>query len=545
MRTVVQPSTTQTSTTTVKSTLYNTVTVRPIASASSSVASSSAAAAPTVPTVPTPAVTVLPTPGTYTIPATTITLSSETTLAAATTTTLSSSSEAQTYGGVTTVVETSTTIVCPYATVSPVDSTFTSIIKTTTYVCPSSGTYTIAPTTTTVSESTVMVYPTPASYSAGTYTQPETTITITRTSDVFVCPYTSSAQSTSASAPTSVVAAPSAPASSAPASSAPAASSVPASSAPVSSAPASSAPASSAYNAPSSSVAASSSSAPSPSSSSTSSPIGGGNQWCMTYSPYSSSGSCKGAEEVSADIAIIASKGFSSIRLYSTDCSGLENVGGAAKKYNLKLVLGIYISNTGISGAQAQVSAIVSWAAGNWAAVEMIVVGNEAVFNGYASMSDLAAFISSAKSAFKAAGYSGPVTTTEPINILQENAGSLCGVIDVVAANIHPFFNAGVSAFEAGKFVADQLKELEKVCPKLKSYNLETGWPHSGDANGKAVPGKEEQALAIKSIMKHAGGNSVFFSFVDDLWKQPGQLGVEQSWGCSQLFQKGEGEKED
>lgn len=256
----------------------------------------------------------------------------------------------------------------------------------------------------------------------------------------------------------------------------------------------------------------------------------------MTYSPYTSSGSCKGAEAVSSDIASIAAKGFTSVRIYSTDCSGLQNVGGAAKQNKLKLILGVYISKTGISGAQAQVSAIVDWASGNWAAVEMIVIGNEAVFNQYVTMSELAGFISSAKSTFKSAGYSGHVTTTEPMNILQEHSASLCSVLDVVAANIHPFFNDGVDASHAGSFVASQLKDLEKVCPGLDAYNLETGWPHAGDANGKAVPGTSEQETAIKAIIESAGGKSALFSFVDDLWKQPGDHGVEQSWGCSKLF---------
>jgi len=166
----------------------------------------------------------------------------------------------------------------------------------------------------------------------------------------------------------------------------------------------------------------------------------------------------------------------------------------------------------------------------------MIVIGNEAVFNHYASMSELASFISSAKSTFQSAGFTGHVTTTEPMNIIQEEGSILCAIVDVLSANIHPFFNPETTASEAGQFVANQLKDLEKVCPGLSTYNLETGWPHSGNANGAAVPGSSQQEEAIKSIQESAGGKSVFFSFIDDMWKEPGALGVEQSWGCSQLF---------
>ena len=257
----------------------------------------------------------------------------------------------------------------------------------------------------------------------------------------------------------------------------------------------------------------------------------------MTYSPYTASGDCKSASAISTDIAAIASKGFSSIRLYSTDCSGLANVGSAASTHGLKLILGIFISDTGIPEAETQIDEITSWATGgNWQDVEMIVVGNEAVFNGYCTATALAAFISKCKAAFKAAGYTGPVTTTEPINILQEEAGTLCPAIDVAAANIHPFFNADVSASEAGPFVAKELAMLESICPGLQAYNLETGWPSAGDTNGAACPGVEEQKTAIASIKEHVGGKCAFFSFEDDLWKAEGEFAVERSWGCSQLF---------
>ena len=258
----------------------------------------------------------------------------------------------------------------------------------------------------------------------------------------------------------------------------------------------------------------------------------------MTYSPYTSSGGCKDSGSISSDIATIASKGFSSVRLYSTDCGGLEAVGSAAKANGLKLVLGIYISSTGISGAADQVTEIVSWASGDFSMVEMVVVGNEAIFNKYADASSLASFISSTKSTLQGAGFTGPVTTTEPLNTLSSAASTLCPVIDVLAANIHPFFNPSIDASGAGDFVASSLSQLAALCPgeNKEAYNLETGWPHSGDANGAAVPGQSQQEVAIRSIQEKAGGKSVFFSFVDDLWKAEGEFNVEQSWGCSRLF---------
>jgi len=254
----------------------------------------------------------------------------------------------------------------------------------------------------------------------------------------------------------------------------------------------------------------------------------------MTYSPYTSNGGCKDAGTVASDIAQIKSKGFSTIRVYSTDCSTLQNVGSAANDNGLKMILGVFISSTGIEGAKQQVTDIVSW--GWWELVELIVVGNEAAFNGYCSASDLAGFISSSKSQFQAAGYSGPVTTTEPLSEWQSSGSTFCEVVDVVAANLYAFFNAQTSADQAGSFIQAEISELEGICSGKETYVMESGWPTAGECNGAACPSPENQATALKGIQNVSGSKVVFFSFEDDAWKQPGQFNVEQHWGCIDAF---------
>lgn len=424
---------------------------------------------------PTPAVTTCPTPGVYTIPATTITLTEYTTVCAATSTSVPAGTH--TVGGVTTIVETSTTVVCPYATVSTSGGVTTSTILTTTYVCPSAGTYTIAPITTTVVSSTVIVYPTPASYAPGTYHQPEVVTTITETDYVVFCPYTSmEAAPTSAAGP----------------------------------------------------VASNSEASPGLGSS--------GNQWAVTYTPYTSTGQCKTASDVAADMVIVKAAGFSTVRIYATDCNGLQNVGAGCAAVGLKLIIGVFIEASGISAAQEQVSEIVAW--GQWSIVELIVIGNEAIFNGYCTPSELASFISSCKSTFAAAGYSGPCTTTEPLNVLQEYTEIICEVVDIVGCNIHPFFNAAIDAASAGSFVASQLQIVEGLCPGKKAYNLETGWPRYADeCNGAACATPDNQKIAVEAILGAAGDVSVILSFADDLWKDTGAFGCERSWGIIDVIE--------
>jgi len=474
--------------------------------------------------VPTPEVTHVTEPGTYTFPATTITLTESTTVCAATSTHVPSGTH--TYGGVTTIVKTSTTVVCPYATVVTEEGVVTSKILTTTYVCPSAGTYTIAPETTSVSKSTVLVYPTPAEYAPGTYTKPEIVTTITETDYVVFCPYTSPAPP--APEPTSVYVAP-----------VPATTEKPA--------PVYSEPAAPVYSEPAAPVyAAPSSAAPAikavPTKETTVAPgkLGTGtNQWAITYTPYTedAAGLCKGEEVIKADIALIASKGFKAIRVYSTDCGALEIIPAQCEAHGLKIILGIFIDASGIDGAAEQVSAILKWK--QWGLVDLVVVGNEALHSNppRCSADQLAAFITATKYSLKALGYTGPVTTAEPLNVWQANSGALCGAVDVVGLNIHPFFNADVEASGAGEFAKGQLEIAEGLCSGKDAYNLETGWPSQADrCNGKACAGKAEQAAAIKSIMGAIGGKSVMFSFGDDEWKAPGDFGCEQHWGSIDLY---------
>ncbi|KAJ5622496.1 hypothetical protein N7528_005728 [Penicillium herquei] len=445
--------------------------------------------------LPTNGVTSYSSTGVYTIPATTMTVVDTTTVCGAAATSVPAGTH--TIGGVTTVVSTGTTVTCGYATTSSTGTTVTDIIAYTTYTCPVAGTYTVVPGTTTVVPSdTTIMYTTASTITPGVYTKPESTVTVTETDTTYYCPYATSTGL--ASVPTVAATTTAVP--------------VPATSA----------------------AAATSSAAEATSTGTSSSGLTGSGQYGMTFSPYTETGDCMTQEEVTKNIQVIHEKGFDLVRIYSTDCSGLEYIGNACKQFGMNIILGVYIESTGTSGAQEQVTAINEWA--QWDMVELIVVGNEAVSSGYVTAAELASFISSSKSSFESAGYTGKVTTTEPIDIWQEyGTSNLCSPVDIVGANIHPFFNSDTTAEEAGTFALSEYNILEGICSK-DVVNLETGWPTAGESNGKAVPGVAEQEIAIKAIAAKIGSKSIFFSYADDKWKNPGEFDVEQHWGCKSVF---------
>ncbi|EGE09578.1 beta-glucosidase [Trichophyton equinum CBS 127.97] len=270
-------------------------------------------------------------------------------------------------------------------------------------VYPTPGTYTIPPTTYTVPTSATVCPPSsaptgsvtssvpscssPTTIPPGTYTQPGMVVTVTITKQTITCP-----------APTNTHPAPPPPP---PPTTNPAPTTAQPSQPPQ--APTSKAPE------PPKTPTSSEAPAPKPSGG-----LGGGKTGGMTYSPYSNNGQCKDAGTVMKDISVIKAAGFTTVRLYATDCDGLKNVGDACKAHGVKMVIGVFISETGVGGAGKQVTDITSWAQWDW--VTLIVVGNEAIQSGRKDAGALAGFIVSAKSSFKAAGYNGMVTTTETCN---------------------------------------------------------------------------------------------------------------------------------
>ena len=402
--------------------------------------------------VPTPEVTTYPTPGIYTIPEKTITLTNTEYLCQPKVTPLPPGTH--TLGGVTTIVKHQTTVTCPVAVTETVDDIVTSKVVMTTYICPTPGTYTIGPITTTITQTKVVdcEYPVVTSYEPGTYTRPETTITITKTNEVYICPTYEEVTITQTLVPvpeeTSVV--PTYPSMTPKEVTYPSETPKPPVETPKPPVKTSKAP----VETPKAPVETPKALVEEPDLPKDSN----GPALAITYSPYNDDTSCKSAEQVNADIKDIASKGFSSIRLYSSDCNGLETVGKACETYKLKIILGIFIRDTSCN-ADKDLENIIAW--GKWELITIFVVGNEALFQGFCQPEQFAGYISQVHQKIKGAGFNGPITTTEPLSILEKHYKVLCPVMSVVSINVHPYFNPDVEASQAGPFLNSQLKKAE------------------------------------------------------------------------------------
>lgn len=271
-----------------------------------------------------------------------------------------------------------------------------------------------------------------------------------------------------------------------------------------------------------------------------------GNKWAMTYTPYAKDGQCKTAGDIKEDIKKISDMGFTTIRSYSTDCGVFEYVVPECQKYGLKVIYGIFLEGGGSGGkgpfssyANAQLEDIKNKAPKD--SVAMVIVGNECMFNNNCQASELASYIDYVRKELQGCGFPSDiaVTTTEPVGTWEEKGAALCDHIDIFTVQVHPYFTSSVTAEMAGDFAAQQLAQAAKVCPeaaKKGTYITEIGWPKSGNSNGAAVASPENQKIAIHKIQEKVGSEACLFSFQNDDWKHPGDLGVEQYFGCADVL---------
>ncbi|CAD6594249.1 MAG: hypothetical protein ASARMPREDX12_008500 [Alectoria sarmentosa] len=171
---------------------------------------------------------------------------------------------------------------------------------------------------------------------------------------------------------------------------------------------------------------------------------------------------------------------------------------------------------------------------GQWSLVNSVSVGNELVNTGQASASQVVAAIGAAKAALKAVGYNGPIATVDTMMAMRNNI-ELCTASDFCAINCHAFFDGNTLPEDSGQFVQNWVKQISEAAGGKTTIVTESGWPHQGDPNNKAIPSPENQAAAIASLKAafSGGSNLVLYNSYDDLWKSDSAdtYGAEKYWG--------------
>lgn len=251
------------------------------------------------------------------------------------------------------------------------------------------------------------------------------------------------------------------------------------------------------------------------------------NKFGIVYSPYNADSTCKSQDQVYADFQKFID--YTVVRIYGVDCNQVTTVLNAAKRYNMKIFAGIF----DLTDLPGSLRTIIQAAKGDWSYFNTISIGNELINKGQNTPAQVIGAINSARQTLRAAGYTGPVVTVDTFNAMIQHP-EICRASDYCAANCHAFFDAYMTPEQAGAYVKKQARLVSAAAGGKKVVITESGWPHAGQANGKAVPSRENQQKAISSLKNSfPGGGIIMFSAFDDKWKKDNSwtFGTEKYWG--------------
>ena len=261
----------------------------------------------------------------------------------------------------------------------------------------------------------------------------------------------------------------------------------------------------------------------------------------VTYDPFTGTGSntrCKSDAEVADEFSKMSS--YKVVRIYGIGCNIVPLAVQNAKKNGQMLMGGAYLSNQGDGEDLSTVittwkSAIDQYADGNWDILKLFSVENEQVNNQGMTASEVVDAIRRGRDQLRGVGYNGPVGAVETVPATIDNP-SICQASDVVMVNCHAFFDQNTVAGDAGTFVKGQIERVKTACNTNRVVVTETGWPHLGDANGKAVPSPDNQAKALASMRSELTSDVFIHNSFDSLWKSDSAstFNAERYWGVLQ-----------
>ncbi|KAL5333043.1 glycoside hydrolase superfamily [Aspergillus crustosus] len=248
----------------------------------------------------------------------------------------------------------------------------------------------------------------------------------------------------------------------------------------------------------------------------------------ISYSPYNADGTCKSQAQVNTDLDKLTH--YSYVRIYGIDCDQTRRVIIAARRHGIKVFTGVY----DLQNLHASLQMIIDAARPDLSILHTVSIGNELLNRGQNSVGDVTNAVRDARGYLRAQGYNGPVVTVDTFSKIFEHP-DLCHASDYCAANCHSFFDAYQTPEKAGAYVRNIARGLSSMTGK-RTIITESGWPHAGQQNGKAVPSPENQRRAIESLRKEFWNDHddlVLFSAFDDAWKLDNQwtFGAEKFWG--------------
>ena len=235
-------------------------------------------------------------------------------------------------------------------------------------------------------------------------------------------------------------------------------------------------------------------------------------------------------DELRADIELLS--GYTNrLRTYSVKGS-LGDIPRIAQDFGINVTLGIWISNDPAAN-EAEISRAIE-IANSVRNIDLIIVGNEALFRTEVTPEELINYIERVRAAVKVR-----VTTAEPWHIWLKYP-ELASHVKVIGAHVLLFWEK-VPARKAVKVTLERARELRKAFPKKRLLIAEVGWPSHGRPQGEAEASPAVQAVYLRTMLDklNSGGYEYFvIEAFDQTWKTGDEGDVGAYWGVYDVERK-------
>ena len=252
------------------------------------------------------------------------------------------------------------------------------------------------------------------------------------------------------------------------------------------------------------------------------------NVWGYSFSPFRAGQDptrnvYPSEQEIAADIEMLAEQ-TNRLRTYSVRDS-LGEIPRIAQEYGMNVTLGVWISSDLVAN-EYEINRAID-IANRERNIDLVIVGNEAVYRGDVTPEQLSAYIDRVRDNVKTL-----VTTAEPWHIWMKYP-ELADNVKVIAAHVLVYWEKEPSEF-AVQGTIERAKLVRKQFPKKRLLLAEVGWPSHGRAQGQAEAKPAEQAIYLRTLLNRlnaAGYDYFVIEAFDQPWKTGDEGDVGAYWG--------------
>jgi glucan 1,3-beta-glucosidase len=254
---------------------------------------------------------------------------------------------------------------------------------------------------------------------------------------------------------------------------------------------------------------------------------------CVSYAPFRQPGETPldprafiSPQRIDADLRALSQR-FDCVRTYSQG-QGLNAVPAIARRYGMKVLLGIWLDRDPLANAR-EVALGIATARAHPEVLRGVIVGNEVLLRGELSPEKLADYLHQVRAAVNV-----PVSYADVWEFWLRYP-QLAPAVDFLTIHVLPYWEDDpVPPAHAVRHVAAVYTRVQRAFPGKRVMIGETGWPSAGRPRRAASASVVNEARYLREFLAYASRANLPYNVIeafDQPWKRAQEGTVGGYWG--------------